>query len=65
MVSVNDKEIPPIAIELAAVTQQGGCISASGQVDAEALGKHFTRGINRFDVQFGTRIAEVILEVEL
>lgn len=65
VVSVNDQEIEPIEIALSEIVVEDECASARGQVSLEELGKHFRRGINRFDVKFGSRLAEVILEVEL
>ena len=65
VVSVNDEQIPEIPIALSAVTSRDGCAAARGEVSVDALGKHFRRGINRFQVMFGTRLSEVILDVEL
>ncbi len=65
VVSVNDREITPIPIAVSTLTREGDCVRARGEVDLEQLGEHFTRGINRFDVKFGERIAEVIMEIEL
>lgn len=63
--AVNDKKIPPIAIELSSRAVEDDCTSVRGEVSVEELGKHFTAGINRFDVKFGSLLAEVIMEVEL
>ena len=41
------------------------CAKTRGQVDLEALAKHFTRGINRFEVEADGTRAEVILDIEL
>lgn len=62
IVSVNDKEIPPIQVSIEA---QGSGGLYHGTVDFKTLSKHFTRGMNRFVVKVGEDTAEVLLEIEL
>lgn len=65
VVAVNEKAISPITIELSGLAVEGDCTTARGEVSLEELGKNFALGINRFDVKFGSRLTEVIMEVEL
>jgi len=62
---VNGTEIQPIPIEVQKRTTAGECQSAQGTVDLASLGKHFTKGINRFFVDADGETSEVVLEVEL
>lgn len=65
VVTVNDVEIEPIEITLTATVQEEDCSRALGEIDLKEIGKHFTRGINRFEVGFGSQTTEVLLEIEL
>jgi hypothetical protein len=63
---VNGNAIEPIPVSLTEATQvDESHQNARAEVDLKALGKHFTRGINRFTVQVGDVSDEVILDVEL
>lgn len=43
----------------------GECPAVHGTVDLDRLGKHFRRGINRFEVTSGGLSSEVVLDIEL
>ncbi len=65
IVAVNGKEIPSIPLALGSPTTRDGCSVVRGSADLKALAKHFSKGINRFEVASGDALAEVILEIEL
>jgi hypothetical protein len=61
VVAVNGESIP----ELPIVLKEGrGEESARGAVEFKPLSKHFSPGMNRFDVRVGDLTAEVLLEIE-
>lgn len=62
IVKVNDQEIVPIQVSL---LKEIGSGRYRGAVDYKVLGKHFTRGMNRFEVAMGEERAEVLFEYEL
>lgn len=66
VVTINDKEIEPITVSLEESRDEGGCRIFTANVDLKALGKHFSKGINRFVIEdsSGAR-TEIILDVEL
>ena len=66
VIEVNGNQIEPIRITVTKVAQgDDGYQNATAEVDLQTLGKHFTKGINRFTVQVSDVTAEVILDVEL
>lgn len=65
VVSVNDKPIDPLPLEVASTRQEEGCALVRANADLKALGKHLAKGINRFVVKSGDATSEVLLEVEL
>ena len=66
VIEVNGKAIEPIPITVTKATQvDESHQNARAEVNLRALGKHFTRGINRFTVQVGDVTDEVILDIEL
>ena len=64
-VFVNGQEIKSFPIQLGERTMDGECELVDGNVDLERLGKHFRKGINRFEVEVGGDRAEIVLDVEL
>lgn len=62
IVTVNDKEIPPI--QIAIVGEADDEDTYRGMVDFKILSNHFTRGMNRFEVEVGEERALVMLEIE-
>lgn len=65
IVSVNGNEIEPIGLELSDGEIDGECETVQASVKLKELGKHFTAGINRFEIEMAGKLVEVILEVEL
>ena len=65
VVTVNESEITPIPVVLGGSVQMEGCTDMSATVDLEALAKHFTKGINRFEIETPHGRTEVILEIEI
>lgn len=65
IVSVNGNEIEPIPLELGERAMDGDCETVQANVKLKELGKHFTVGINRFEIEMAEKTVEVILEVEL
>ncbi len=66
VVSVNEKRIAPIPITgFAARPCEDGFMCVDAEVNIKALGKHFSKGFNRFTVQVGEFTDEVMLDVEL
>jgi len=65
VVTVNEAPIPPLPVALAPATPSGDCTSARGTVDLKALGQHFTRGINRFEIEASGQRTEIVLDIEL
>ena len=65
VVTVNDSSISPIALDMDRARLEGDCEVADGTVDLKRLGKHFARGINRFEVEAGGRRVEILLDIEL
>jgi hypothetical protein len=66
VVSVNEKPIAPIPITgFAATPCEEGFTCVDAEVNIKALGKHFSKGFNRFTVQVGEFTDEVMLDVEL
>lgn len=63
--SVNGKAIEPIPVVLGTVSSEGDCATAPGSIDLQRLGKHFGKGINRFDVSSGDASTEIVLDIEL
>jgi hypothetical protein len=61
VVTVNDKEIPALPIQLLGAP----AATVNGTVDWKALSKHFTRGMNRLGVRSGDTTVEVLVEIEL
>ena len=62
IVTVNGKEIFPIQVSLVGDADED---IYRAVVDFKALSKYFKSGMNRFEVQMGEEIAEVLLEIEL
>lgn len=65
IVSVNGIEIEAIPLKLGERTMDGECETVQASVSLKKLGKHFTKGINRFEIEMAGETIEVILEVEL
>lgn len=61
IVTVNGQRVPDLPIQLAAAADDG---TVHGTVDFKSLSKHFTKGMNRFDVRAGGETVEVVLEIE-
>jgi hypothetical protein len=61
IVTVNGKEIPPIQVALVGDTEED---KYRAVVDYKTLSKHFTRGMNRFEIEVGEERVEVVLEIE-
>jgi hypothetical protein len=62
IVTVNGQEVFPIQVSLVGSASED---TYKGSVDFKVLSKHFKSGMNRFEVQMGAEIAEVLLEIEL
>ena len=66
---VNDKPVEPMSLSLSKVETKDGETSAVAEISAKVLAKHFTKGINRFDVSYtegGERkSAEVVMEIQM
>lgn len=65
IVSVNGIEIEPIPLKLGERAMDGDCETVQASVLLKKLGKHFTKGINHFEIMMAGKTVEVILEVEL
>jgi hypothetical protein len=65
VVTVNEGEIPRLDIPLGEINETDGCFGGRGTVDLKQLGKHFVRGINRFEIEAGGQRAEIVMDVEL
>ncbi len=65
IVTVNEKEIPRLAVPVEASEADEGCYAGRGTVDLKELGKHLRKGINRFEIEAAGARAEVILDIEL
>ncbi|MCH7482280.1 MAG: hypothetical protein IIC31_05555 [Chloroflexi bacterium] len=65
VVSVNGIKIEPIPVELGERSIEGDCVTVQASVLLKKLGKHFVKGINRFEIEMAGKTVEVILEVEL
>ena len=65
IVSVNGIEIEPLPLKLGERAMDGDCETVQASVSLKKLGKHFTKGINRFEIKMAGKTVEVILEVEL
>jgi len=66
VVSVNANPIAPIPLTgFAGRPCEEGCVCVDAEVNIKALGKHFSKGYNRFVVQVGEFTDEVLLDVEL
>ena len=65
VVSVNGGTIAALPVTLTPAGEVGGCPTARGALNLKVLGKHFTRGINRFEVEAGGLRDEVVLDIEL
>jgi len=66
VVTVNEKPIEAIPLTLDESTRSVSdeCQSVVGKVMIRKLSEHFTRGINRFEVEVGEVREEVVLEIE-
>ncbi len=65
VVTINEKKIPTIDVALGAVTEEGDCLTSRAVVNLKEIGEHFTKGINRFEIEAGGETEEVVLDVEL
>ena len=65
VITVNEKKVAGIPVTLGPVVVTEGCAVANGDIDLEILAKHFSKGINRFEVGAGDATAEVILDIEM
>ncbi len=65
VVTVNDKPIEPIALELQEGKRENDCYVVGGEIPLKPLVKHFVRGINRFEVEAGDVRTEVIFSVDM
>ena len=66
IVKVNDVAIQPIPITVGfKVTESDGSVTAEGSVNLKELGKHFTKGFNRFTVDVAGQTDDVVLDLEL
>jgi hypothetical protein len=67
--AVNGKQVEPITVNVIESAVTEGDVIAIGEVKIKTLGKHFQKGINRFDVSYfgnGTREpVELILDVQM
>jgi hypothetical protein len=67
--NVNGKSIEPIVLNMKDVSSKDGTATATAEVAAKPLAKHFARGINRFEVSFDDggqrRAAEVVMDVQM
>jgi hypothetical protein len=67
--SVNDKPIDPIPLKLTQQSTDQDTTTAVGEVAVKALGKHFQKGINRFQVAYkdgNDRVGtEVLVEIQM
>jgi hypothetical protein len=67
--TVNAKPIEPISLKLSEQSVVGDTTTAVGEVEIKKLGKHFQKGINRFDVAYKNgqeRIGtEVLVEIQM
>jgi hypothetical protein len=65
---VNENPIAPIPItDIAAAARpcEEGFMCVDAEVNLKALGKHFSKGFNRFTVHVGEFTDDVMLDVEL
>lgn len=66
VISVNEISIAPIPVGgISARPCEEGYICVDAEIDIKSLGKHFSKGFNRFTVQVGEFTDEVMLDVEL
>lgn len=65
VVSVNDGSIEPLPLQVGSLRDEDGCTLADATINLKQLGKHFTRGINRFEMEADGQRDEVILDIEL
>lgn len=63
--TVNDQPIDAIQVNLGASQVTEDCTVVEGDIDLEALAKHFRQGINRFEIEVGSQKKEVVLDIEL
>jgi hypothetical protein len=67
--SVNGKPIPPVAVTLKNMKEDGGNSNGIAEVEAKALIKHFSKGINRFNITYQedgeSHSTEVIMNVQM
>jgi hypothetical protein len=65
VVSINEEPVAPVPVLVGMFTQEDDCTVVRGTLDLKELGKHFRKGINRFEIGSGERRSEIILDVEL
>lgn len=66
VISVNEISIAPIPVGgFSARPCEEGYVCVDAEIDIKSLGKHFSKGFNRFTVQVGEFTDEVMLDVEL
>lgn len=65
VVTVNEQKVAVIPVTLEPAHIIDGCAETGGQIDLNQLAKHFTLGINRFEVEVDGSRAEVILDIEM
>jgi len=65
VITVNEQRIEEIPISLGQPAIVNECHEIHGDIDLKALAKHFTRGINRFEIEVDGTREEVILDIEM
>lgn len=65
VVTINDSPVNGIRLEVTSNRQQDGCEVTEGNLNLKQMGKHFGRGINRFEIEAGGLRQEIILDIEL
>jgi len=67
--TVNDKPIEPLLLKVTEQSVAGDTSTAIGEIEIKKLGKHFQKGINRFDVAYKdgqVRVGtEVLVEIQM
>ena len=65
VVTINDQSVSGIELEVTSSRQQDGFEITVGNLNLKDMGKHFGKGINRFQIEAGALGEERVVDIQL